>query len=100
MPNGPLIIISGPAGSGKSTLVRRVLPAFQPRLRLSVSATTRAPRVGEQDGVDYHFWTEGRLAAARGELEHVGEYQHGLVNDNLEVAAAQLRDLIAGQFRE
>ncbi len=54
---GPLVILSGPAGSGKSTIIDRVLKTTRWRLRLSVSATTRAPRSGEQDGVHYYFWS-------------------------------------------
>jgi guanylate kinase len=61
MTPGPLIIVSGPSGSGKSTLIDLVLPQFVGRLRHSVSATTREPRVGEQDGVNYHFWTRERF---------------------------------------
>ncbi len=53
----PLIIVSGPSGCGKSTLIRRLLKERAWPLRLSVSATTRAKRPGEQDGVDYHFWS-------------------------------------------
>jgi len=58
---GPLIIVSGPAGSGKTTLIQRALQEFGPRLRHSVSATTRPPRGAEVDGVDYHFWTRDRF---------------------------------------
>jgi guanylate kinase len=58
---GPLIIVSGPAGSGKTTLIRRALQEFGPRLRHSVSATTRPPRGAEVDGEDYHFWTRDRF---------------------------------------
>lgn len=61
VPKGPLIIISGPSGSGKSTIVSRLLEEEGPRLRLSVSATTRAPRPGEVDGQHYHFWTRERF---------------------------------------
>jgi len=61
MTPGPLIIVSGPSGSGKSTLIARVLPKFGDRLRHSISATTREPRIGEQDGVNYHFWTKERF---------------------------------------
>jgi guanylate kinase len=67
MRQGPLIIISGPSGTGKSTIIRRVLAAEGPRLRLSVSATTRLPRdnpqtgVHELDGREYHFWTRERF---------------------------------------
>jgi guanylate kinase len=55
MMRAPLIIISGPAGSGKSTLIRAALASFGTRLRHAISATTRAPRGTEQDGVHYHF---------------------------------------------
>ena len=50
-----LIVLSGPSGVGKTTVLRRLLERFPGRLRLSVSATTRPPRPGETDGVDYHF---------------------------------------------
>ncbi len=57
MAQGPLIILSGPSGVGKSTVIRRLLEDDGLPLRLSVSATTRAPRQGERDGLDYYFWT-------------------------------------------
>ncbi|NIL97109.1 MAG: guanylate kinase, partial [Planctomycetales bacterium] len=50
---GRLVIISGPSGVGKSTVVRRLLEICPLPLELSVSATTRAARPGEVDGVDY-----------------------------------------------
>jgi guanylate kinase len=49
-----LFVITGPSGVGKGTLIRGLLERI-PELELSVSATTRAPRPGEQDGVAYHF---------------------------------------------
>ena len=52
--HGLLIVLSAPSGCGKSTLVRRLLE-LRPGLRFSVSATTRTPRAGEVDGVDYYF---------------------------------------------
>lgn len=70
---GPLIIVSGPSGTGKSTLIRRLLDLRRWPVRLSVSATTRQARVGEKDGVDYHYWNRVRFEAAlaAGEfLEH------------------------------
>jgi guanylate kinase len=60
---GPLIIVSGPSGSGKSTLIDRALAVFGPRLRHSISATTRPKRAGEVDGLHYHFWTRERFEA-------------------------------------
>src|SRR6266480_5241170 len=57
MSKGRLFVITGPSGVGKGTLIRRLLERM-PELELSVSATTRPPRPGERDGVDYHFLTE------------------------------------------
>src|SRR5262245_44514017 len=73
MADGILLIVSGPSGSGKSTVIRALLDRCSRPLRLSVSATTRAPRPGEQDGADYHFWTRPRFqaeVAAGAFLEH------------------------------
>ena len=62
---GNLVVISGPSGVGKSTVVREVLKRFPDRLRLSVSATTRPPRPNEQNGVDYHFLSDQEFAQHR-----------------------------------
>ncbi len=57
MPSTPKVfVITGPSGVGKGTLIRGLLSRM-PELELSVSATTRAPRPGEQPGIDYHFLT-------------------------------------------
>lgn len=59
---GNLIIISSPSGGGKGTLIKEVL-ASVPELAYSVSLTTRSPRVGEEEGKDYHFVTRERFEA-------------------------------------
>jgi guanylate kinase len=185
---GPLIIVSGPSGSGKSTVIGRLLKEGAFPLRVSVSATTRAPRPGEVDGVDYHFWTQEnfeeevragaflewarvhgncygtlrrevedprkqgigvildidvqgaaqirklysdavsvflrtscletyeerlrkrgtedeaslqrRLANARAELMHAGEYDYQVINDDLAQAVAQLREIVRTPFEK
>lgn len=68
---GILLVVSGPSGSGKTTLCRR--STDEGRTHYSISCTTRAPRPGERDGVDYHFLTrhEFETRVAAGEfLEH------------------------------
>ena len=59
---GICLVLSAPAGAGKSSILRALL-AEEPELNLSVSATTRAPRPGERDGVDYHFTDQAGFAA-------------------------------------
>jgi guanylate kinase len=54
--SGQVFVITGPSGVGKGTLIRALLARI-PSLEISVSATTRQPRPGEQPGVDYHFLT-------------------------------------------
>ena len=60
MSKGKLFVISGASGVGKSTVLKAVMAARND-LRFSVSATTRAPRPGEEDGVAYYFITEDRF---------------------------------------
>lgn len=65
-PRSRLVIISGPSGAGKSTVVRELLGACTLPLVLSVSATTRPPRRGEIEGIDYYFLTPEQFAMRRG----------------------------------
>ena len=60
---GQVIIFSAPSGSGKTTIVHELLRRF-PRFEFSVSATCRAPRGAERDGVDYHFLTPDEFREA------------------------------------
>jgi len=83
-----VFVITGPSGVGKGTLIRGLL-ASVPELELSVSATTRRPRPGEEAGVDYHFLTsEGFEArAAAGDFVEHAEYsgnRYGTLRSELE----------------
>jgi guanylate kinase len=72
VPPGRVFVVTGPSGVGKGTLIR-TLRERMPELELSVSATTRAPRPGERDGVDYHFLSDEdfkRRARAGEFVEH------------------------------
>jgi guanylate kinase len=70
-----VFVITGPSGVGKGTLIR-LLRERVPDLALSVSATTRAPRPGEEDGVDYHFLSDDEFARRvdAGEFVEWAEY--------------------------
>lgn len=95
---GLLFILSSPSGAGKTTLSRRML-ATDDALSLSVSATTRAPRPGERDGVDYHFVSDDRFAemvATGAMLEHarVFDHQYGSPRAPVEAALSDGRDVL------
>ncbi len=62
--NGILLVLAGPSGAGKGTIGKQLLER-DPRLAWSVSATTRAPRAGEVDGVDYRFLRRDEFEALR-----------------------------------
>jgi len=62
---GRLVIVSGPSGAGKTTVLRKVFERSRQPLVASVSATTRPQRPGEVDGVDYHFLSEREFQLRR-----------------------------------
>lgn len=69
--NGKLIILSAPSGAGKTTIMRRLEERFAGWLEFSISATSRAPRGTEQEGVDYYFFSRTEFAQAVAEDKFV-----------------------------
>ena len=95
---GMLFVISGPAGAGKSEIVKTVLKKH-PDVRLSVSCTTRAPRPGEVDGVSYHFVDDARFDElvkedAFYEWAHVHQNRYGMLKSVVQKELEAGRDLI------
>jgi guanylate kinase len=74
-----ILVLSSPSGGGKTTIARALLTARE-NLGFSISATTRAPRSGEKDGVDYHFLTVDEFVERRerGEFLEWAEYSGNL----------------------
>lgn len=84
--NGRIVILSGPSGSGKTTVVSRLIELSPVRLVKSVSATTRAPRPGERNGVDYHFLTDEdfrRRLDSEEFIEHAEVFSSGFLYGTL-----------------
>ena len=77
-PHAPLIVVSGPSGVGKTTLVDALLARKSLPLRRAITATTRPKRPGESEEVSYHFWTHDRFrkAIAHGDMLEFAEV-HG-----------------------
>ena len=98
MNRGKLFIVAAPSGAGKSTLVNALLER-EPRISLSISHTTRAPRPGDVDGVQYHFVDRASFEAmvARGDfIEHAdvfGNY-YGTSRIAVEPILATGRDVL------
>ncbi len=88
---GQLIVVSGPSGVGKSTVISELLSERQD-IYFSVSFTTRQPRVGEADGVNYHFVTRETFEEmiAKGELLEYAEYVHNYYGTSLKVIQEKL----------
>lgn len=62
---GKLIVVTGPSGVGKGTLLQRLFESHPDRLIFSISATTRSPRVGEENGREYFFWSRAEFEQKR-----------------------------------
>jgi guanylate kinase len=87
---GQLLVLSAPSGAGKTTLARRFVD-ITPGATFSISATTRAPRGAERDGVDYHFLSPGRFreqvaAGALAEWAEVHGRSYGTLRTTVEEA--------------
>ncbi|HEY8369531.1 MAG TPA: guanylate kinase [Thermodesulfobacteriota bacterium] len=96
--SGLLFVLSAPSGAGKTTICKAILDFF-PDVRQSVSHTTRSPRAGEQDGVDYHFVSPERFqemidAGAFVEWAEVYGNRYGTSWASLEGLRAQGFDVI------
>jgi guanylate kinase len=88
-----VFVITGPSGVGKGTLIRTLMQRV-PELELSVSATTRGPRPGEEQGVDYHFLDEGEFErrVRAGEFVEHARYagrRYGTLREELERRTAR-----------
>lgn len=95
---GLMLVLSSPSGAGKTTMSKRLL-AGDPQISLSVSATTRPPRAGEIDGVDYRFVSDSEFdhLVATGmllEWAHVFGNRYGTPRQPVEAALADGRDIL------
>lgn len=116
---GKVVIFSAPSGSGKTTIVRELLKRF-PQFEFSVSATSRAPRGQERDGVDYYFlsneefmnkvaegafveWEEvysgTRYGTLRSEVERIWNKNHVIVFDVDVIGGINLKRIFGGDAR-
>jgi len=91
-------VITAPSGAGKTSLIEALMKA-DPSLQLSISYTTRKPRPGEQDGVDYHFVDDAEFLAMKARAEflesaEVHGYRYGTSKKVITDALARGEDLI------
>ncbi len=96
-----VVVVSGPSGAGKSTVLKEVFKdaGIIDSVEYSVSATTRPPRPGEEDGTSYHFLTEGKFdeMASGGEFlewAKVHNHRYGTPKANIAKAFASGKDLL------
>jgi guanylate kinase len=77
---GKLIVVTGPSGVGKGTLLQKLLERYPDRILFSISATTRSPRAGEEHGREYFFWSRDEFEQKRdaGEFLEWAEYAGNL----------------------
>jgi guanylate kinase len=89
---GLAVVLSGPSGAGKTTVCRTLVAQYG--YKRSISATTRAPRAGERDGVDYHFMTREQFlkGVRRGEFLEHSEHFDNLYGTPKEPVERALRD--------
>jgi len=93
-----LILISAPSGGGKTTLCGQLLKA-RPEMTRAITCTTREPRAGEQDGVDYHFFSAGEFlkrVQAGNFLEHATVYgnSYGILKSELLMKLREGKDVL------
>ncbi len=95
---GSLIVISGPSGAGKTSVIDALLQSDS-TLTCSVSATTRPPRPNEINGVNYHFLSPSEFETRLGKSEFVewtryGEYCYGTLKSEIESPLTEGKDLV------
>ena len=107
-----LLIVSGPAGSGKTTLCNRLQQTFSPKLQRVVSSTTRTPRTGEIEGKDYYFFDNDTFEKkikcnSFYEWAKVHDHRYGILKSEIQEKLAKNIDLVlsidvqgANHFRE
>jgi guanylate kinase len=96
---GIFFLLAGPSGAGKTTILKELVGRSE-NLHKDIAVTTRSPRHGERDGVDYHFWSVDRFKAEvnrSGFLEHAivhGRDHYGTLKDLVQAQLAQGFDVI------
>ncbi|CAD7965314.1 unnamed protein product [Amoebophrya sp. A25] len=91
----PLIVMCGPSGAGKSSLVKKLMKDYPGQYGFSVSHTTRAPRPGEKDGIDYHYVAKDIMEqkiAAKEMLEYAHVHSN-IYGTSIEAVERVMRDM-------